>query len=111
MMVTEEEARKKWCPFAGKEGGETFCLASSCMMWRQVPTSSEGNPRLLEAWQLAKAGHKVKAINAYRKIVRCSPQIARFWINDVEAGREKMPRASDEPPLGYCGLSGMKGGL
>ena len=45
MLVTEEQARKLWCPFAmvgmsrampAKGGGEecTRCIASECMAWR-----------------------------------------------------------------------------
>ena len=64
MLMTEEEAREKWCPMArtfhvSKEGPqlgpfnrflieerpmrlhkEVKCIASDCMMWRQV----DGNP-------------------------------------------------------------------
>ncbi len=45
MLVTEEEAKKKWCPkaMAPTAGGgvstvgpyEKNCIASGCMMWRE----------------------------------------------------------------------------
>jgi len=54
-MMTESEARKKWCPFAvpfGTEGGTrakdgsftepTRCLASECMAWRWGIEGYEG---------------------------------------------------------------------
>jgi len=38
MTVTEQEARKLWCP-SQNEGhvgwDETRCIASACMMWRR----------------------------------------------------------------------------
>lgn len=55
MFVTEEEAKKKWCPEAitnnASCGGNvgrfsTPCIASECMMWR---------------WQNDKAGYCGKA--------------------------------------------------
>lgn len=58
-MMTEEEARKKWCPFSregDKQHGFTFesrrsvvfgrlCLASDCMMWdgRNYATTDDDN--------------------------------------------------------------------
>lgn len=41
-MLTETEAKTKWCPYSGTiipmfppvERG--FCIASACMMWRQA---------------------------------------------------------------------------
>jgi hypothetical protein len=33
MLVTEEEAKKKWCPFSRA----VRCLASECMAWRRFP--------------------------------------------------------------------------
>lgn len=32
MLVTEEEASKKWCPQAS--GQQDNCVGSNCMMWR-----------------------------------------------------------------------------
>jgi len=54
MLLTESEARKRWCPFAGttsiplgantgkiydtrgESHGFTFCIASACMAWRET---------------------------------------------------------------------------
>ena len=61
-MITEEEARKKWCPFARLSTGAnrslhnmhkladgTRCVASECMAWRRGSGEFErldanGNP-------------------------------------------------------------------
>lgn len=32
--MTEEEARKKWCPMTGDQRDK--CIASDCMMWRWI---------------------------------------------------------------------------
>ena len=32
MLLTESEAKEKWCPHVRK--GEDNCVASQCMMWR-----------------------------------------------------------------------------
>ncbi len=32
MLVTENQAKEKWCPHVNK--GEDNCVASQCMMWR-----------------------------------------------------------------------------
>jgi hypothetical protein len=49
--MTEEEAKKKWCPMANYQsygnrppfdkGIEIQCIASDCMMWRGIPTRDE----------------------------------------------------------------------
>ena len=55
--MTEDEARKKWCPFARIHGGyasfnrskirlenipQSLCIASDCMMWRWGDIKYEG---------------------------------------------------------------------
>lgn len=64
-MLTPEEAKKKWCPYAlewdanggavysfnrrhgGGPGSDSLCLASDCMAWRHAPselvTDGDGN--------------------------------------------------------------------
>ena len=36
--MTEDEAKKKWCPFARVAGieGATHCIGSACMAWRVI---------------------------------------------------------------------------
>jgi hypothetical protein len=36
MLLTEDEAEKRWCPFADRVGRHGFptCLGSGCMAWR-----------------------------------------------------------------------------
>lgn len=36
MILTEEEAKKKWCPYSRVDGGEGCCLAPDCAAWRWV---------------------------------------------------------------------------
>lgn len=50
-MLTEEQAKEKWCPMvrcapggdnANADGGgrrDRYCIASRCMMWRAVETA------------------------------------------------------------------------
>jgi hypothetical protein len=37
--MTEDEARKKWCPMVRQASPEDWnsCIASDCMMWRWKP--------------------------------------------------------------------------
>lgn len=50
-MMTEEEAKQKWCPIMGlagavmsAKGGTRNCMGSACMMWRLVPIGGSGLP-------------------------------------------------------------------
>lgn len=43
MLLKEEEARKKWCPFSqisaslgGKSEEITCCVASNCILWQPI---------------------------------------------------------------------------
>lgn len=61
MLVTEEEAKKRWCPMARVNAGPGFnrnsvgepsrsalCIASECMAWRKDQNSeydTQGNLR------------------------------------------------------------------
>lgn len=33
MIVTEEEAKSKWCPFGGSTAA---CVGTECMMWGKI---------------------------------------------------------------------------
>ena len=95
-MMTEEEARKKWCPFARQmveirsQGGGvtgpvavasanrfnddkgTLCVASGCMAWRWGESKFEGAQAVVDA------GH----------------------------GRQRIGTVDVEIKRGYCGLAG-----
>jgi hypothetical protein len=48
-MLTEEEAKNRWCPLTAGADPEDergrSCIASQCMAWRWVLDYSDGEPR------------------------------------------------------------------
>lgn len=56
MKVTTEEARKKWCPMAGREAEDIMCLANGCMWFKcagqQLKGSLErGTEKMVEVFE------------------------------------------------------------
>jgi len=66
MLVSEEEAQRKWCPFArvsdgtqiadtqrstfnrhfeGQGSGACYCIGSACMAWREVALAPDEAPK------------------------------------------------------------------
>lgn len=97
-MLTEDEAKKKWCPMvrAGNEAGCNRnesdasgrldrCIASECMMWQWLPKT---HYREMELWSKSK---NTKVNSAH---------------SDDADWRPIYGEKSDEPPpaVGYCGL-------
>lgn len=104
-MLTEEEARAKWCPFArvmssaegdGSNGNRCFdadmqnpkwarCIASACMAWR-------GQDRAAET------GRKIPTSTSAVK-----PEGNWYWSHSVD-GPVWVETAVER--VGYCGLAG-----
>lgn len=81
--MTEDEAKKKWCPHARIKGsnrayevgeggvavlvdGRPLCIASACMAWRWIDAPVEGREGSQEAVQIGSRVHveRVPAIKA-----------------------------------------------
>ena len=83
MILTEEEAKTKWCPMTIAHGGTmSECVASQCMAWRWAPYPE---------WVLDSAG--------------------AGGGGGEEDGRRtftttKTERRNTEPHRGFCGLAG-----
>lgn len=104
MLLTETDAKRKWCPFAASNTDNTSCIADSCAVWRWTPITNPSN-------------------GAQRSRVADNPaakteQEAGPRPEDCR-GREFCPSAEDDPAvwvepemeaykrrLGYCGLAG-----
>lgn len=107
-MLTEAEAKTKWCPFArvahqmasgavvasgnrvkdakswGAASG-SLCIASSCMAWRSVPVHD------------IRERHLVSKATGKRVNAGFSPDVE--WRLDD-------PSEPEPTPTGYCGLAG-----
>ena len=108
MIVTEEEAKKKWCPLfailmglGGIAGVRdiktlhtaTFCNASDCMMWRWTEKPWER----LEDWT---CNHSAL----------CKVELHKDDAYDLdecpECGADIVGNYKPVPGKGYCGLGG-----
>lgn len=117
MILTEDEAQKKWCPFARvpnddegfavnrKWSGEidrgALCIGSACMAWRQVETH----------WRI---GDIVARHTGQWPPDDRSGWFCGDWTVDEWRGFDDKPpensqwylRGPDKPPRGYCGNAG-----
>lgn len=95
MLLTEEEAKKKWCP----ETGEEKCIASGCMAWRWGEKSYQF--RILDSTQTTKKEKKELEKEGWKLIhreVNKKDPYSNTWT-----WRRPMPDGTDR---GYCGLAG-----
>ena len=109
-MYTEEEAKKKWCPFQRIDYSNDphmkvssgFCQASECMMWKWQSTYKDGNPQM-EYEQ----DPKQKTENCPKKLEEIGSRRHDFagddWCKHCGVEIEHVER----PDLrkGYCGLT------
>lgn len=119
MLMTEEEARKKWCPHARivdgySEGAggcnrwvnksdEILCIASRCMAWR-----SAGKPR--ETVRNYHDAPTFKRIDG-SVVFHTYPEGWQYSHSDVDHNGRKFDvlhriASDDAPELGYCGAFG-----
>jgi hypothetical protein len=104
-MITEKEAKTKWCPHTqvvveqgvmsdnrlpgtGEPTGLPVCIGSACMMWRRESTLPSP--------------------------LRVHPDaVAEFWqgwaVTDAQPDDDGHVEISEVRPLGYCGLAGRPG--
>lgn len=104
MLVTEEEAKTKWCSFArttdpsesaavnrmagGRPDPEARCLGSGCMAWRWAAGEAEES--------------LISAIKRYRDETRATLVDAKDYVETHPEYR----RSAAPPEKGFCGLAG-----
>ena len=118
MFLTEEEARKKWCPILkGWQGNEVtgfsymqHCEAADCMMWRWGAEEEHIGDTIMT--------RTIPLRRPLGKEWTCTECGGRGKVTDDRSGREiTCPECDGESrgremvPLGYCGLSGRPGVL
>jgi hypothetical protein len=119
-MLTEEEARKKWCPvaweshevFRDDQTGQfehatrTACVASRCMMWRW----SDHVPR--ETMRLRVDATEIDGLPVVRagriRVVKDERWLYEHTDCDEHGKFELLHRAAaeDAERAGFCGLAG-----
>ena len=84
-MLTEEQAKEKWCPMSPAGSASTCCIGSGCMLWTWVDKT---HSRQVELWSKAK-GTRVNSA-----------------FGDDAEWRPVHGNKNDEPPpaVGYCGF-------
>jgi hypothetical protein len=85
-MMTEEEAKTKWCP-AAKIPLSSLCIGSACMAWRAVVTRER--PRLVQE----------NEVDAWKRV---------GWTESGEPDGFGLVAIIPPPPQseGFCGLAG-----
>lgn len=102
MLVTKEEAMKKWCPMARVAVSEshnelidnrqfnsltTTCMADECMMWEW-----ESSQNYIQVCPKCKS----IGVSRYQRVCSCYPD---------GGGNTKMDIIKKEELKGYCGLT------
>jgi len=103
MLLTEADAKTKWCPMVRMEdqyagaaantiGPDFNCIASGCMMWRQGPVEFEYQPVNRDV------------------LVDVRDEAPKGWavglrINQSTGTQERVWKR-EKPRRGYCGLAG-----
>ena len=120
MIVTEEEAAVKWCPFSRNEhmgcanrqhgggGGIGCCIGSACMEWRWVPQKRAPRSQLLKD-----ADPRVVAFIKAERFIDAIKERRNQAGEPLKEAKDYCERLRNEmfPPMpaarrGYCGLAG-----
>lgn len=106
--MTEDEARKKWCPVSGGAPPQLVvltsnCIASGCMAWRTLPPTATDFGARIRAF--IQAEQYVSAIKEWRAEYGSTLKEGKDAIDEIRAGTRPFPAGGSAQ--GYCGMVGV----
>ena len=115
MLLTEEQAKTKWCPKAaqstpgdsswnryedGRQPHNCNCIASACMAWRSVKAVNIRRPAAIEGF------NDLEWIKEFRSLSGCTLREAKEEHDSLLSGQEPARWSALNQDRGYCGAFG-----